>query len=59
MSAAELKNYLQPRRNICSVLVKCLFCLLVSLQLLVETITAESKMEVRLSFPAFHRKCMW
>jgi len=39
MSVVETKAcYLQPRCNMDSALVKCLFCLLVSLQLLVERI---------------------
>lgn len=48
--------YLQPRCNRCHALVKCLFSLLVSLQLLVERITAESKNGSKAWFSCFSQK---
>lgn len=48
--------YLQPRCNNCHALVKCLFSILESLQLLVERITAESKNGSKAWFSCFSQK---
>lgn len=48
--------YLQPRCNNCHALVKCIFSFLVSLQLLVERITAESKNGSKAWFSCFSQK---
>lgn len=57
MLAVETKAFsFQPRCGMCSALVKCLFYLLVYLQLLVERITAESKNGSKAQFLCFSWK---